>query len=86
MGERPPWEAEIPLETLAASPFPKLVVRGDWREAPAEARRRVRATFHAICDVLEQRLGAERAVLAAAHNPQLLGAPFNERLRAFWTR
>jgi pimeloyl-ACP methyl ester carboxylesterase len=85
MGERPPWEADLPLDELAAAPFPKLVVRGDWRTAPPEARRRARSTFHAICDVLEMRLRAQSAELPAAHNPQALGQPFNERLRAFWS-
>ena len=74
MVERYPWTAEIPLDALAAAPFPKLVVSGGHSEA-----------FDAVCDVLEQRLGAESAVFAgAAHNPQLLGAPFNDRLVAFW--
>ena len=50
--ERGPWEAEIPLEVLAAAPFPKLVVSGAHEPA-----------FDAICDVLERELGAERAVL-----------------------
>jgi len=70
--ERPPWEAEIPLEELAAAPFPKLVVSGAHHPA-----------FDAVCDVLEQRLGAERAVLpGAAHSvPRAPGYP--ERLEAF---
>jgi pimeloyl-ACP methyl ester carboxylesterase len=73
MVERYPWTAEIPLETLAAAPFPKLVVSGAHSEA-----------FDAVCDVLERRLGAERAVLpGAAHAVQRLGAPFNELLTAF---
>jgi pimeloyl-ACP methyl ester carboxylesterase len=85
MTERMPWEAEIPLDVLAESPFPKLVVRGDWRNAPVAAQRRAGAIFHAVCDALEARLDAERAELPAAHNPQLLGRPFNDRLRRFWS-
>jgi pimeloyl-ACP methyl ester carboxylesterase len=50
--ERGPWEADIPLEKLAAAPFPKLVVSGAHHEA-----------FDAICDVLERELRAERAVI-----------------------
>ena len=84
MTERSPSEAEVPLDALAAEPFPKLVVRGDWADAPASARRRAGSIFHSICDVLEERLQAEGAEFHSAHNPQLLGAPFNERLRAFW--
>jgi pimeloyl-ACP methyl ester carboxylesterase len=55
MAERPPWEAEIPLDELAAAPFPKLVISGAHN-----------AAFDAVCDVLEERLGAERAVLPGA--------------------
>ena len=55
MVERTPDEAEIPFEVLAAAPFPKLVVSGAHH-----------AAFDAVCDVLEERLGAERAVLPGA--------------------
>lgn len=81
-GERNPAEADIPLGALRN--VRTLVVRGDWASAPAAATRRGGALFHAICDVLVDRLGAESATFASAHNPQLLGEPFNERLRAFW--
>ena len=50
--ERGPWEAEIPLDALAATPFPKLVVSGAHHMA-----------FDTICDVLERELSAERVVL-----------------------
>jgi pimeloyl-ACP methyl ester carboxylesterase len=83
--ERPPWEAAIPFDELAAANFPKLVVRGVWDAAPTEARERAGRAFGSVCDVLERELGAESAMFpGAAHNPQLLGAPFNDRLRAFW--
>jgi pimeloyl-ACP methyl ester carboxylesterase len=83
--ERDPSEAEIPLDELASAPFPKLVVRGAWDQAPPDARRLGRTVFHAVCDVLEDRLGAERAEIAgAAHSVPRAGAPFNERLEAFW--
>jgi pimeloyl-ACP methyl ester carboxylesterase len=59
--ERGPWEAEIPLETLAARRLPTLVVSGGHQPA-----------FDAICDRLEQALDAERAVLPGfGHNAQL---------------
>jgi len=76
MVERGPWEAEPPLEELAATPFPKLVVSGAHSDA-----------FDAVCDVLEQRLRAERAVLAGAgHSIPRLGEPFNELLADFVER
>lgn len=55
LAERPPYEAEIPIDELAATPFPKLVISGAHG-----------AAFDAVCDVLEQRLHAERAVLPGA--------------------
>ncbi len=55
LAERPPYEAEIPFDELAAAPFPKLVISGAHS-----------AAFDAVCDVLEARLGAERAVLPGA--------------------
>jgi pimeloyl-ACP methyl ester carboxylesterase len=76
MVERSPAEAVIPLDELARTPFPKLVVSGG--HSPA---------FEALCDVLEERLGAERAVLpGASHSVQRLGEPFNALLAGFVER
>jgi pimeloyl-ACP methyl ester carboxylesterase len=86
MTERPPDEAEIPLEALATAPFPKLVVRGDWRTTQPTAQERAAVIFHAICDVLERRLDAEAVTLPGAHSPQLKGDRFNDCLRSFWRR
>ena len=55
MAERSPLEAELPLDELAATSFRKLVVSGAHHPA-----------FDAVCDLLERRLGAERAVLPGA--------------------
>jgi pimeloyl-ACP methyl ester carboxylesterase len=82
--ERPPWEAEIPLDTLAESRVPVLLVQGDWCPAPTSARARAGAAFRAVCELLDERLNAERAVFPAAHNAQRLGKLFNDRLRDFW--
>jgi pimeloyl-ACP methyl ester carboxylesterase len=76
MVERSPVEAVVPLDELARSPFPTLVVSGGHSTA-----------FEALCDVLEDRLGAERAVLpGAGHSVQRLGEPFNELLAEFVER
>ena len=73
--ERGPWEADIPLDALAASSFPTLVVSGAHH-----------AAFDAICDVLEERLGAERLVLPGyGHTPQR-HPDFNDALAAFVNR
>jgi pimeloyl-ACP methyl ester carboxylesterase len=75
LAERPPHEVDIPLAELAAAPFPKLVVSGAHN-----------AAFDAVCDVLEEKLGADRAVLpGSGHSiPRALG--FNERLEEFLLR
>jgi pimeloyl-ACP methyl ester carboxylesterase len=86
-GERGPWEAQIPLETLAAARLPILVVSGGWEEMPPAAQEVAGRAFAAVCDVLEQRLGAERLhVPGTAHTPHQAGEPFNEPLRAFLRR
>src|SRR5688572_33202460 len=73
IAERSPHEASIPLDELAAAPFPKLVVSGGHHPA-----------FDAVCDVLEGRLGAQRAVLpGVGHSVPRLGEPFNALLEAF---
>jgi pimeloyl-ACP methyl ester carboxylesterase len=74
--ERSPVEAVIPLDDLARAPFPKLVVSGGHS-----------AAFDAVCDVLEERLDAERAILpGAGHSVQRLGEPFNDVLASFVER
>jgi pimeloyl-ACP methyl ester carboxylesterase len=71
--ERPPWEAEIPLDALERADFPALVVSGD--HSPA---------FELVCDTLAERLGAERAVIPGrGHTIPSTGQPYNERLADF---
>ena len=70
--ERPSWEAEIPLETLAGAGFPVLVISGG--HSPA---------FEAVCDALAASLSAERAVIPGrGHTVPSTGAPYNERLES----
>ena len=75
MAERAPWEAEIPFEELAAAPFPTLVVSGAHDPV-----------FDAVCDVLERRLGAERAVLPGAGHSIQRAPGYVELLRSFLER
>jgi pimeloyl-ACP methyl ester carboxylesterase len=73
--ERPPWEVELPLDDLAAAPFPKLVISGG--HSPA---------FDAVCDRLAEAIGAERAVIEGrGHTIPSTGAPYNETLETFLT-
>ncbi|HKY88909.1 MAG TPA: alpha/beta hydrolase [Candidatus Limnocylindrales bacterium] len=84
MGERDPGEAEIPFDALRARSFPTLVARGRWDIDPASAAI-AGAAFAAVCRVLVERLAASEAIFAgAAHAPQLLGPPFNDRLDRFF--
>jgi len=73
--ERGPWEAEIPLDVLAAAPFPKLVVSGAHHPA-----------FDGICDELERTLAAERVVLAGYGHTAQRHPGFNDVLVDFVER
>ena len=73
--ERGPWEADIPLEELAATAFTKLVVSGAHH-----------AAFDAICDVLERELPAERVVLPGYGHVVQRHPAFNDRLADFVRR
>ena len=75
MAERSPHEAEIPVGELAATPFPKLVISGGHHPA-----------FDAVCNVLEERLGAERAVVVGAGHSVPRAQAYNERLIEFLER
>jgi pimeloyl-ACP methyl ester carboxylesterase len=75
MVERGPWEASIPLATLAAADFPKLVVSGAHHHA-----------FDAICDALERELPAERLVLPGFGHTVQLHPEFNAALVDFVER
>lgn len=71
--ERPPWEADVPLERLAAAQFPSLVISGGHSDA-----------FEVVCDTVAAALGAERAVIPGrGHTIPATGAPYNERLERF---
>lgn len=68
------WEAELPLDQLAAGTYPKAVVSGGHHPA-----------FEAMCDALADRIGAERVVVpGAGHEIQFTGEAVNEHLRRIW--
>jgi pimeloyl-ACP methyl ester carboxylesterase len=72
LAERSPQEAEIPLDELAAAPFPKLVVSGGHS-----------AAFDAVVDVLVQRIGAQRAVVPGAGHSIPRAPDYGETLAEF---
>lgn len=68
-----PWQADISLDAVAAARRPTLVFSGGHNPA-----------FDAVCDLIADRLAAERVVIAGrAHSVQRTGEPFNTRLRTF---
>jgi pimeloyl-ACP methyl ester carboxylesterase len=73
MAERSQWDAEIPFAALRAARFPKLVVSGAHSRA-----------FDAVCDVLEERLGASRAVVAGKGHSIPRAPGYNETVAAFF--
>jgi pimeloyl-ACP methyl ester carboxylesterase len=75
MLERPPWEAEVPLDALREAPFRKLVVSGAHHPA-----------FDAVCEVLERGLAAERAVLPGAGHSVPRAPGFADALANFLER
>jgi pimeloyl-ACP methyl ester carboxylesterase len=76
INERPPWDGLVPLHTLHAATFPKLVISGG--HSPA---------FETVCDTLAEEIGAERAVLPGrGHTIPSLGNDYNALLGAFLTR
>jgi pimeloyl-ACP methyl ester carboxylesterase len=75
IGERGPWEAEIPLDELAAAGIPALVVSGAHNDG-----------FDAVCDVLEERLGATRLVLPGYGHTAQRHPRFNAALADFVQR
>jgi pimeloyl-ACP methyl ester carboxylesterase len=73
MRERPPWEADVPLDFLAAAGIRSLAISGG--HSPV---------FEAVCDTIAARLGGERAVIEGrGHNIPETGAPYNARLAEF---
>jgi pimeloyl-ACP methyl ester carboxylesterase len=73
MAEAPPFTLSLPLDELAETSFPKLVVSGDWNVA-----------MDAVADIITERVNAERFVLKGwYHNVHRGGEPFNQRLETF---
>lgn len=75
MKERLPIDAQVPLESLKAAHFPKLVVSGGWLEI-----------FEGVCDKLARGIDAKRVIIRGeGHNVHRTGNPFNQCLERFWS-
>ena len=75
MAERGPWEADVPVQELAARRYPKLVVSGGHHPL-----------YDLVCDEIAAAIGAETAVLPGAGHSVARAPGFNERLRDFLGR
>jgi pimeloyl-ACP methyl ester carboxylesterase len=85
MTERPPWEAQIPLDALACARRPALIVSGRWDNLAVGEQALGSRAFGAVCDTLTRALGARRVIIDGwAHGCQYSGEPFNGALRSFW--
>jgi len=85
MTERPPWEAEIPLDALASASCPTLIVSGRWDNLAAGEQALGCRAFRSVCDALMRSLDARWVIIDGwAHGCQHSGEPFNRALRSFW--
>ncbi len=75
MKERPPFDARLPFDALRAARFPKLVISGSWHPG-----------FEETCDIIAERIGAERVRLdAGGHAVRITASEeFNRTLEEFW--
>jgi pimeloyl-ACP methyl ester carboxylesterase len=86
MRERPCWEADVPVEPLAAAPWPKLVITGTWEDASPAYREYGGEPLMACGRVTAERIGAELLRVAGASHWPHVERPevVNSTLRALW--
>jgi pimeloyl-ACP methyl ester carboxylesterase len=73
---RPFFDAELPLDALAAAGFPKLVVAGGHHRG-----------FDAMCRAVARRVGGSFAIVeGAGHEIQFTGEPINDLLLQLWSQ
>ncbi|WP_329038947.1 alpha/beta hydrolase [Streptomyces sp. NBC_01725] len=85
MRERPVWEADPPLEPLAAAPWPKLVVSGTWEDAPELYRRYAGEPLLACAEAVADRTGARRLRVPGYYPHTQYPAEVNAALRELWS-
>jgi pimeloyl-ACP methyl ester carboxylesterase len=86
MHERPCWDAEIPVEPLAAASCPKLVISGTWETASQAYRVVGGEPLMACAHVVAERINARLPrVPGASHWPQSEQPQIvNSALRDLW--
>jgi len=86
MRERPCWEAEVPVDAIRPTNYPKLVLAGTWDTAPAEYRAMTGDALVATAMVVAERIGARlHQVAESDHSPhQQRPDEVNQLLLDFW--
>ncbi|MBI3998594.1 MAG: alpha/beta hydrolase [Armatimonadetes bacterium] len=84
--ERWPGDAPIPLDVLAAAPFPKVLARGAWRPDLFPGRETTAQAHRIVCEIMAEAINASVVVFNdSAHNPQMEEAErFNALLQQVW--
>lgn len=85
MRERPLWEADVPLEPLAAAPWPKLVVPGTWEDAPPLYRQYAGEPLIACAEAVADRIGARHLRVPGYYPHTQHPAEVNAALRELWS-
>ncbi|MFF3172758.1 alpha/beta fold hydrolase [Streptomyces sp. NPDC057900] len=85
MHERPVWEADPPLEPLAAASWPKLVIWGTWEDAPELYRRYAGEPLVACAEAVADRIGARRLRVPGYYPHTQHPAEVNAALRELWS-
>jgi len=88
MRERPCWEADVPLDALAAGRYPKLVICGTWENAPAAYGEAAGEALMACAAAVAREIGADLLrVEGASHWPHAERPEVvNSALRRLWRR
>lgn len=80
--EHPAWDGDLPVAPLADAPWPKLVIIGDWAEAPREYREKAGEAVMVTARVTAERLGARLLVVPGYYphvqRPDLVNAALEE--------
>lgn len=84
MGERPIWEAEIPLEAIRDAAPPVLVICGSWEHAPVAYREHVGLPLVAVAESLTDSLGGRLLRVPGYYPHTQEPAVVNAALRKFW--
>ncbi|MEJ3653307.1 alpha/beta hydrolase [Actinomycetes bacterium KLBMP 9759] len=86
MGERPCWDAPVPLRPIADAPWPTLVVVGDWAGAPEAYRRLAGEPLTIAARVVAEQVGADLLTVPGFYPHVQEPERVNDALRDLWRR